>query len=60
MPQISVTWVMRLPPSRWRATWMMMSTALTIWVRMACDGRPMLPICTMFSMRVSASRVLLA
>ena len=51
---------MRRPPSRWRSTCTMRSTAPTICCLIALLGRPMLPICTMFSIRVSASRVLLA
>ena len=35
-------------------------TALVIWVRIAMSGKLGCPICTMFSIRVSASRVVLA
>ena len=59
MPHTSDTWVTRRPPSRWRSAWMIRCTAPAICVRMARDGRPMDPICTMFSIRVSASRVVL-
>ena len=59
-PQTSVTWVIRRTPSRCRSTCTIRSMALTIWVRIAFEGRPMLPIWTMFSIRVIASRVVLA
>ncbi len=60
MPMTSVIWVTRRTPSRMRSTWTIMSIALTTWVRMAFSGRFGWPICTMFSMRVRASRVVLA
>ena len=43
-----------------RSTWTIRSSAPTICERIARDGRLNCPICTMFSIRVSASRAVLA
>ena len=60
MPVISVKCVTRRVPSLMRETWRMTVTAEAICERMAFSGRFRLAISDMVSMRLSASRGLLA